>query len=228
MVKSAVKTNSKHSKKVLKTSLQRTKSAKQRLTQEERTALSYNRMLEIAVHLINEKGTHNTTLKDISEYAGYSRGLASVRFGTKEVLFIELLKKFNRRWKEESTHAVGLLTGLEAFTCANQGLIAFFESESTFIRVMYLIGYEMAGSSKTMREHLSVQHEAYRHGVARWIREAIAEGQIKKEIDPERIALQYCSGVFGLIYQWLIHPEVINIVQGLEDLRENTIAFIKS
>ncbi|NNM00423.1 MAG: TetR/AcrR family transcriptional regulator, partial [Gammaproteobacteria bacterium] len=142
----------------------RGKAARQKLTQDERTALSYSRMLDAAVKLIYERGTHNTTLKDIGELAGYSRGLASSRFGSKEVLFLELLKKFNRRWKEESTAAVGLHSGLEAFRLANKGLATFFETEAKFIRVMYLISYELTGSSEMMRSQLADQHEAYRRG----------------------------------------------------------------
>ena len=54
-----------------------------RMTQAERTALSDARMFESAKQILVEKGTHNTTLKEIGERAGYSRGLASNRFGSK-------------------------------------------------------------------------------------------------------------------------------------------------
>ena len=49
--------------------------------QAERSALSDKLMFDAAVQLINERGTAKTTLKDIGEVAGYSRGLASYRFG---------------------------------------------------------------------------------------------------------------------------------------------------
>ena len=52
-------------------------------TQAERTALSDRRMLEAAIRLIIERGTAGTTLREIGERAGYSRGLASYRFGNK-------------------------------------------------------------------------------------------------------------------------------------------------
>ncbi|MEJ2533610.1 MAG: TetR family transcriptional regulator, partial [Halioglobus sp.] len=50
-----------------------------RMTQAERTALSDQRMFEAAIRLINERGTQKTTLKDIGELAGYSRGMANYR-----------------------------------------------------------------------------------------------------------------------------------------------------
>ena len=50
--------------------------------QAERSAQSDKKMFEAAIELINERGTAKTTLKDIGEHAGYSRGLASYRFGS--------------------------------------------------------------------------------------------------------------------------------------------------
>ena len=85
--------------------------AKQRMTQAERTALSDARMLEAAKALIVEHGTHNTTLREVGERAGYSRGLASNRFGSKEGLFDQLVQDFNRRWASELRSGVGSSTG---------------------------------------------------------------------------------------------------------------------
>ena len=49
-------------------------------TQAERSALSDQKMFEVAIDLVNERGTAKTTLKDIGEQAGYSRGLARNQF----------------------------------------------------------------------------------------------------------------------------------------------------
>ena len=68
-------------------------------TQAERTALSDQRMFEVAIELVNERGTAKTTLKDIGEGAGYSRGLASYRFGSKDGLWMELFARFDDIWK---------------------------------------------------------------------------------------------------------------------------------
>lgn len=204
----------------------RPRPAKNGLTQGERTAISDGRMLETAVQLIHERGINNTTLKDIGELAGYSRGLASSRFGSKDALVLELLDRFNHRWKENSAAAVGLRTGLDAFRAANRGLIEFFRTEAKFIRVMYLVAYETVGTSEAMREQLAGQHEAYRHGIARWIRDGIGAGEVRKGTSPERIAVLYCSAVFGIIYQWLVKQTAIDCSHALDDLRENFLTLI--
>ncbi len=65
-----------------------------RLTQAERTEISDNRMLDAAVALIVELGPASTSLKEIGLMAGYSRGLAGQRFGSKD----KLLHLFCARW----------------------------------------------------------------------------------------------------------------------------------
>ena len=67
-----------------------------RRTQAERTALSDARMFDAAMQLIVEQGTHATTLKEVGERAGYSRGLASSRFGSKMyILWFESISSHN-------------------------------------------------------------------------------------------------------------------------------------
>ena len=74
------------------------KKTSKRMTQAERTALSDQRMFDAAITLISEHGTQKTTLKEIGELAGYSRGLANYRFGSKEAFLDELFRVFQMLW----------------------------------------------------------------------------------------------------------------------------------
>ena len=83
------------------------KQASVRMTQAERTALSDQLMFDAAIDLINKHGTQGTTLKDIGELAGYSRGLANYRFGSKANFMGELFSQFDSRWKNHLNKRVG-------------------------------------------------------------------------------------------------------------------------
>lgn len=183
-------------------------------------------MLEAAMALVLEHGTHNTTLREVGERAGYSRGLASNRFGSKEDLFAELIQVFNERWKKESTAFVGNKTGLEAFDAANESIIHFMNTNSDYVRAMFTLYYETVGSSTVMRERLAEQHSAYRRAIGRYISQGIAEQTIKQTVVPSRVALQYTSFYFGLVYQWLTNPEVIEFESALHDFRDALILVI--
>jgi AcrR family transcriptional regulator len=199
---------------------------RKRMTQAERTALSDQRMYDAAMKLIGEHGTHNTTLKEVGERAGYSRGLASYRFGSKEALFGNLVTFFNHKWVEELDRFVGGRTGLAAFIAALDAVEDFLLEQPEYMKAMYILWYESISSHSDVRERLAEQHEAYRSDVVRWVREGIAEGFIRPYINPERLAVQFCSFIFGTIYQWLVKPEAIDVKTAFSEYKQGVLSLI--
>lgn len=196
---------------------------RQRKTQAERTALSDARMLEAATALILECGTHNTTLREVGERAGYSRGLASNRFGSKEGLFSQLVRDFNRRWAEELRRTVGDSTGLEAFSAALDAVEYFLLTRSNEMKALYILWFESISSHEEVRARLARNHKAYRRDAERWVREGIRQGTIRDTIDPECFAVEFASLIFGLIYQWLVDADKVDVHAVFQHYRRNVI-----
>lgn len=182
-----------------------------RRTQAERTALSDARMFNAAIELINERGTQKTTLKDIGERAGYSRGLAHSRFGSKEGFMDQLFTRFDGRWKGHLDGYVRGKTGLEAVKAAARSLRDFLAEESGYMRAMYVLWYESLGHESAMREKLAAHHRVYREDATRWIQDGIDSGEVDPRIDAEQFALQYCAFVFGVVYQWLVNADAVDL-----------------
>lgn len=182
-----------------------------RMTQAERTALSDARMLKAAQELIAEHGTHNTTLREVGERAGYSRGLASNRFGSKEGLFSQLVLDFNRRWAEELSRTVGDSTGLPALAAALKTVEFYLINRPAEMRALYILWFESMSSHDEVRQRLALNHKAYRRDAERWVREGIQEGTIRKTVDAKTFAVEFSSLIFGLIYQWLIDADSIDV-----------------
>lgn len=184
---------------------------KGRRTQAERTALSDARMFNAAIELINERGTQKTTLKDIGERAGYSRGLAHSRFGSKDGFMDQLFTRFDERWKNHLNGYVQGKTGLAAIKAAARSLRDFLGEESGYMRAMYVLWYESLGQESGMREKLAAHHRVYREDATRWIQAGIDSGEIDPDIDAEQFAVQYCAFVFGLVYQWLVNADSVDL-----------------
>jgi len=197
--------------------------ARQRKTQAERTALSDARMLEAATALILEHGTHNTTLREVGERAGYSRGLASNRFGSKEGLFSQLVRDFNRRWADELRRTVGDSTGLEAFSAALDAVEHYLLTRSNEMKALYILWFESISSHEEVRARLARNHKAYRRDAERWVREGIRQGTIRDTIDPECFAVEFASLIFGLIYQWLVDSDKVDVHAVFQHYRRNVI-----
>jgi AcrR family transcriptional regulator len=67
--------------------------SRKRLTREETREQTTQRLLDAAAKVIARKGLDGTSVEDIAETAGYSRGAFYSNFSSKEDLFIELLRR---------------------------------------------------------------------------------------------------------------------------------------
>lgn len=207
-------------------SRQATERSDGRMTQAQRTALSDSKMFEAAIELINERGTQKTTLKEIGERAGYSRGLANYRFGSKDGLMLELFERFDIRWKQHLQTYIVNARGLEAVRQASTALRDFLKKESSYLRAMYLLWYESLGRESDMRRLLVEHHDVYRHDARLWIEQGIEAGEIKSGTDPVQFAAQYCAFSFGIVYQWLVNSEALEIDAVFDNYIENTITLL--
>ncbi len=193
-----------------------------RRTQAERTALSDARMFDAAMQLIVEQGTHATTLKAVGERAGYSRGLASSRFGSKDALFGQLVLHFNTSWTQELANQVGTRGGAQACLAALRAVEDFLTSHSRYMQAMYILWFELISTPNDVRDHLAAYHEIYRADVAHWVEEGIANGEIDELVDAECYAFGFCSFIFGTIYQWLVAPGSVDLPKQFEAFRLST------
>lgn len=193
-----------------------------RRTQAERTALSDERMFEAAMQIIIEEGTHSTTLKAVGERAGYSRGLASNRFGSKQALFGQLVVRFNDKWAAELANMVGQQTSAQACLSALQAVEGFLLNHSQYMQAMYILWFESISTANEVRSHLADYHQIYRKDVAYWVREGIERGEINPSVDPECYAFQFSSFIFGTIYQWMVAPHSVDLAKQFKKYREST------
>ena len=199
-----------------------------RMTQAERSALSDRRMFDAAIELINERGTQKTTLKEIGERAGYSRGMANYRFGSKDGLMLELFERFDSRWKEQLRNHVGESTGLTAVSQAAEALKDFLDNESSYMRAMYLLWYECLGHDSDMRRALAEHHEVYRQDVSQWVEQGIAAGEIRAGTDAAQFAVQFCAFIFGIVYQWLVNAEALDLDTVFDSYIDNNLVLLKN
>jgi AcrR family transcriptional regulator len=73
-----------------------------RLTRSERTALTRRELLQAAEQHFFEHGYHGTTLEDIADEAGYTKGAVYSTFGSKAGLFLAFFDEFNERRLRET------------------------------------------------------------------------------------------------------------------------------
>jgi len=191
----------------------------QSLTQAERTAISDKAMIDAAIELILEHGTDKTTLQAIGEKAGYSRGLATYRFGSKAGLYDEVCKSISRRWLGYLQEGVGDKSGIDAMCTALDSFFQFVSDSPRDARVLQIL-YCGAASPRSEYRQTSVNiHNRQRQDVAEWVRSGIAAGSIRPDADADSVAAQYIAYITGMTYLWVIDPESINFRKANGDMK---------
>lgn len=177
-----------------------------RISQARRTEISDARMLDAAVELIVERGPDKTTLKDVGELAGYSRGLAGYRFGNKGGLFTFVIQEVGKQWLEAFKQAVGDATGRDAINACVDAHTQFCVEMPKPFMAFYLLWFESIGPQSEVKDIIASIHARRCEDVAGWIQAGLDDGSIKKSVDPQELAVEFCTTVIGIVYQWLLNP----------------------
>ena len=188
-----------------------------RLTQEERSALSDARMADAAVKLICERGAAATTLKDVGLEAGYSRGLASYRFGSKAGLWSFLIRTIGEEWLAELQATVAGTTGIDTIHAAVDAHCHFLLESSDRVRAFYILWFDSVGPDEELRAVIAGAHRRRQRDVEAWIKRGIETGQIPETVDAGGVAAQFAASVIGIVYTWLLSPLAADEVQALHD-----------
>jgi AcrR family transcriptional regulator len=194
-----------------------------RRTQTERTARSEDRLVAAALKLIAERGYDRTSLQAIGDEAGYSRGLVSHRFGSKEGLLWAIFERTFGEWRAGSlAPRIGGRVGLEALRVTIEASRAAMRQAPEQMRAFYALLFGALGPLKVLRPKVADFHRRQRKAVAAWITAGIQSGQVRADVDATREAALVIGMLRGAAYQWLIDPRGVN-VDALYDAIDETV-----
>ena len=183
----------------------------QRKTHAERTDLSDRLMLEAAIKLIVERGTDKTTLKEVGELAGYSRGLAGYRFGSKAGLFEFIVRSVGEQWLEDLKRVTKGKTGYSAISAAIDEHCRFCLDASAPVRAFYILWFESIGVQSPVKDVIAGIHERRRRDLIEWVSASDYSGRI----GASAIAGQFNAAVLGIAYHWLAYPDDAATIESL-------------
>lgn len=194
-----------------------------RRTQAERTALSEDRLLEAAAKLIATRGYDRTSLQAIGDEAGYSRGLVSHRFGSKEGLLWAIFERTFGEWKAESlTPRIGGRVGVEALRATIDASRSALARAPERMQAFYALLFQALGPLRVLRPKVAEFHRRQRRAVAAWITAGIENGSVRPDVDAAREAALFMSMLRGAAYQWMIDPRGVDI-DALHDAIDETV-----
>ena len=198
------------------------------LTRADRSALSDQSMLDAAFELILEYGLEKTTLALIGKRSGYSRGLVTHRFGSKAGLFEALTKSISRKWLVYLKEEVGDKTGLSAMLSSVDALHRWVVDKPDDARVLQVLLNDSANPGSDLPAVASKAHERHHSDVVQWIREGQKSGEIRDHIDVDAAASYYVAYVSGLVYLWLINPDLFDFASTNAEMKRQVLASLSA
>ena len=190
--------------------------------QQLRTERSTNALLQAASELIVEGGFAALTFAAIGERAGYSRGLVTARFGSKDGLIEALIERIVTGWGRSRvfprTKGRPGIDGVLTILAAIRDQAA---SDPSQLLVLYSLMFE-ATSDDGLRKRFAELHEAMRGDYVYFIRKGLSDGSIAKGTSPTNEAALLVAGLRGIGYQWLIDPDGFEPVGPLSYLHDTT------
>ena len=190
-----------------------------RRTQRERRELSHRRMLDAAVNLIARQGSSRTTLSEIGEASGYTHGLVSHRFGSKEEMVRTLIEKLQGDFTKSIMPALEGQRGIKALKLTAEKYLRA-AAQSKRLALYVLIG-EALGPVPEIKPDLAKADDNFRRAIQARIEEGIRAREIRASVDPATQAALMLATLRGLVIQRLLNPNSFDLDAVCRDFNSN-------
>jgi AcrR family transcriptional regulator len=171
-----------------------------------RQKVSDGEIFAAAQRAMTRQGPHELTLADIAAEAGVSPGRLVQRFGSKRALLLALAERFAGSAGAvfaalKAAHPRPLAT-LRAYAACMAGLASTPEALSR--NLAYL---QIDLTDPEFRAHLLANARATRREIESLLRAAVAEGELRRDVDTRRLARTIEAVIGGSLMTWACYRE---------------------
>lgn len=180
------------------------------MTKQQRSEETHANILDSAYQLFSRNGYEATSVANICQAAGVSKGAFYHHFPTKQAVFLELMESW--------------LAGLNAgFQVARQethnvpeailqmALLAGNAVQSTDVKLSIIIEFwTQASRDPSIWNTAIAPYRRYQDYFAELIQEGINEGAFRKDIEARAAARALVSLAMGLLMQAVFDPQTVN------------------
>ena len=176
---------------------------------QDRSRVSTRKLVQAAAELVAERGYERTTLAAIGKRAGYSPGLVTLHFGSKEGLLWAVIDTMTvQYWKRSDLRtSVGSAVGLDYVHQLCEILRASAQRDPVSQRAMFALTFEGVKSGSVFHERIQALQRGQRRTIERRLQRGIEAGAVHPEIDVRETAAVIMSGLRGAAFHWLLDPE---------------------
>lgn len=193
-----------------------------RRTQAERRDESGRSLVAAAIAVVARDGVSAATFEAIGREAGYSRGLATQRFGSKQGLIEAVIERLHEQQEAALVeHDIDARPGLEAVLAFVDLYLRALADEHEGRAYFMLLSAAVADATE-LRAAFAAEHGRVERRLEALVRRGQAEGDIRREVDPAAAALMIGGLLFGLSMQVLVDPDT-----DLDPIRETSLSTLR-
>ena len=193
-----------------------------RRTQAERRDDSERGVLQAAIAVVAGEGVGAVTFDAVGRKGGFSRGLATQRFGSKQGLIEAVIGHLHGRQEAlRRDKRIDDLPGLDA-------VLAFVDHYLRDLavneegRAYFMLLSSAVADASALRTAFAAAHARVERRLEALVLRGQAEGAIRREIDADAAALMIGSLLFGLSMQLLIDPAM-----NLDPIRQTSLTTLR-
>jgi AcrR family transcriptional regulator len=177
-------------------------------TQKQRREEAEAALLDAAAELVAEQGLRALTLARVGERAGYSRGLVTHYFGSKQALVERLARA------AQSGFVPGLADlppGPDRLLRLIDGYLAQQTKHERPLNRAFLLLWMEAATSPDLARLFADRTEAFRTDLREDLTAGIAEGTIRPDLPVEETTAAIVAQLRGIAIQLLVTPQSLNL-----------------
>ena len=192
-----------------------------RRTQAERTATAHRRMIRAATKLIARQCYTKTSLAQVGKEAGYTGGLVSHHFGSKDGLLRDLVGRITGRfYADQIRPAVESLSGVDALCAMVDTYLNELGVRQERMRALYVLMGEALGPVSEINEVFAALNRGFRVNAREVIWAGVQAGEIRSELDPDAEAGLFVGMLRGVAMQWMTDPGCFDLGAVSESLKD--------
>lgn len=178
-----------------------------RRTQQERRDQARGALLRAAAELVVESGVGSLTLATVGARAGYSRGLVTHHFGTKQALVHDLAVATQSAFVAEVADRP---PGLDRLLALVESYVAALDRRDVRDRA-FLVLWAEAGTRPELAATFRERDEVFRAAVRADVRAGIHDGAVRADADPDVVAVCVVGQLRGIGLQRMLDPGAVAV-----------------
>ena len=161
-------------------------------------------ILDRAIEVFAQRGTHGTSLRSIAQAIGVSHAALLHYFDSREQLLLAVYEHAERKRDSDPeaprpTDAVDVMVSAASANVQVPGLVELYSG---------LVAASLEEGGSAGRSYFTQRFDRIRRELAERLRAEQETGRIRADVDPEQVAALIVAASDGLQIQWLLDPSI--------------------